>query len=96
MALTQVLVFFDAREKAQVELAEQLIRSSKKKVVPILTAGSWYELAKSWKRTVYFDQKGALTQRFGIRVVPSTVEQIGSKLILTNIPVTEAHNGRRP
>jgi conjugal transfer pilus assembly protein TraW len=96
MGLTQVLVFFDARDIAQIELAEKLIRNSTKKVVPILTAGSWYELAKSWKRTVYFDQKGALTQRFGIRTLPSTVEQIGSKLILTNIPVTEAHNGKRP
>jgi conjugal transfer pilus assembly protein TraW len=90
MPLSQLLVFFDGRDRAQVALAEKLIRDSPKKVVPILTGGSWYDLAKTWKRTVYFDQRGALTQRFAIRSVPATVEQIGSKLILTNIPVTEA------
>jgi hypothetical protein len=35
---------------------------------------------------VYFDQRGLLTQRFGIRRVPATVRRDGNRLLIEEFP----------
>jgi conjugal transfer pilus assembly protein TraW len=87
--LTQRLVFFDGNDPEQVTAIKNLIERSTKTVRPILIAGSWYALAKRWKQTVYFDQQGLLSGRFGVTEVPAIVEQIGEQLVLTQLPPAE-------
>jgi conjugal transfer pilus assembly protein TraW len=89
--LTQILVFFDGRDQEQVKAVKRFVARQVKTVRPILVAGSWYELAKLWKTTVYFDQLGQLTKRFGIQQIPALIEQQGDQLILTQLPAKELH-----
>ena len=46
----------------------------------ILTGGSYLDLMRRWKQTVYYDQQGLLTTRLGIRQVPARVTQDGKRL----------------
>jgi conjugal transfer pilus assembly protein TraW len=87
--LTQRLVFFDGNDREQVDAVKAMIDRSTQAVRPILVAGSWYELAKRWKQTVYFDQQGLLSARFGVTDVPAIVEQVGEQLVLTQMPPSE-------
>ena len=50
------------------------------KVKPILVAGSYLDLMKAWQLSVYFDQQGVLTRKFGITQVPALVSQEGMRL----------------
>ncbi len=77
--LTKRLVFIDARDSRQVDLAKRMIEASPRDKV-ILVAGSWLELTRTWKRQVYFDQRGMLTKRFGLKRVPAVVSQKGTRL----------------
>ncbi|WP_330996376.1 hypothetical protein [Burkholderia cepacia] len=56
---------------------------------PILVAGSWLDLTKSWKTQVYYDQHGSLSKRFGIRAVPALIRQQDKVLVLDEIPAKE-------
>ena len=80
VSLSKRLLFFDARDPRQVARARELIASYGGKVKPILTGGSYLDLMKAWRVTVYFDQQGTLTRRFGIRQVPALVSQEGQRL----------------
>jgi conjugal transfer pilus assembly protein TraW len=51
----------------------------------ILTGGSYLELMRQWKRPVFYDQQGALTEKLGIRHVPALVSQEGNKLKIEEI-----------
>ena len=80
VAMTRWLVFFDARDKRQVALAESLGKRYDWNIKPILVAGAPLELGRSWKRQVYYDQGGYLVSRLGIQNVPALVTQDGSML----------------
>jgi conjugal transfer pilus assembly protein TraW len=88
-SLTKRLVFFDGRDPDQVEAVHQMAQRDRAKVKPILIAGSWLELTKSWKQQVYFDQKGVLSNRFGIQAVPSVISQQGDMLLCQEVPAKE-------
>jgi conjugal transfer pilus assembly protein TraW len=51
--LTQYLLFFDQREKAQVAFARRFIEQSKARVKPILVGGEPLKLMRQWKREVF-------------------------------------------
>lgn len=85
VSLSNWLFFFDARDKAQIRQAEDLIRDRGGRVKPILTAGSYMVLMRQWKRQVYFDQQGALIKKFGIEHVPAIVSQDGKRLRIDEI-----------
>lgn len=85
VSLSKRLVFFDAREPAQVRLAENLIRQHEGRIKPILTGGSYMALMRQWKRSVYYDQDGTLTKKLGIEHVPAIVSQEGKKLRIDEI-----------
>lgn len=87
--LTKKLVFFDGRDAEQVAAVATLMKNSAAKIKPILVGGSWLDLTKAWKTQVYFDQKGVLSARFGLRAVPSVISQQGAALLLQEIPARE-------
>lgn len=88
MAFTKTLVFFDGRDAAQVKAVHAMVLRDAR-VKPILVAGSWLDIGKAWKRQVFFDQRGTLTQRFAISAVPSVIRQQGRALLLEEIPPRE-------
>ena len=73
-------LFFDGRDAAQVRRAKAFMDEASGPVKPILVGGSPLALAERWKRRVYFDQGGRLTQRLGLQAVPATVTQEGTWL----------------
>lgn len=87
--LSKRLVFFDGRDKAQTEAVRRMVAKNAAKVKPILVAGSWFDTSKAWKTQVYYDQQGRLTQRFGVRAVPTVISQQGDMLLLEEIPAKE-------
>ncbi|WP_175914492.1 type-F conjugative transfer system protein TraW [Burkholderia metallica] len=89
VTLRERLVFFDGRDAAQVKAVQEMTARSGDVVKPILTAGSWFDLTKAWKRQVYFDQQGRLTQRFGITRAPAVISQRGNQLLLEEEPAAQ-------
>ena len=87
VSLSKHLLFFDARDRRQVARARELIASHQGKVKPILTAGSYLDLMKSWRTPVYYDQQGVLVRRFGITQVPALVSQEGMRLRIDELEV---------
>ncbi|ONU62354.1 type-F conjugative transfer system protein TraW [Burkholderia cenocepacia] len=87
--LSKRLVFFDGRDPDQAEAVRRMVKKEGPKVKPILVAGSWLDLTKAWKTQVYFDQKGVLSQRFGIHAVPTVISQQGASLLLQEVPAKE-------
>lgn len=83
--MTQYLIFFDQRDKSQVEFAKRFIENSKIRVKPILVAGSPMKLMREWKREVFFDQGGALSRRFQIKQTPAIVSQDNKRLRVDEI-----------
>jgi conjugal transfer pilus assembly protein TraW len=85
VSLSSRLVFFDARDPAQVRTAEALITRFEGRVKPILVGGSYIELMQKWNRRVYYDQTGYLVRRLGIQFVPSVVSQEGMRLRIDEV-----------
>ena len=80
VSLSKALLFIDARDAAQVGRARGILDERGGKVKVILTGGSYLELMRRWKRAVFFDQEGTLTDKLGIRHVPAIVSQEGKRL----------------
>jgi conjugal transfer pilus assembly protein TraW len=80
VSLSRPLFFFDARDAEQVERARRELAEQRGQVKLILTGGSYLDLMRRWKQTVYYDQQGLLTTRLGIRQVPARVTQDGRRL----------------
>ena len=86
MTLARDLLFIDARRDAEVAWALAYRRPAKIVLLagrpldarPPLTAGP-----------VFFDQGGRLAARLGLRFTPALVEQAGSKLRITEIPLAD-------
>ncbi|MCL2590060.1 MAG: type-F conjugative transfer system protein TraW [Betaproteobacteria bacterium] len=89
VSLSRHLLFFDARDKRQVVHARELITAYQGRVKPILTAGSYLSLMQSWRIPVYYDQRGLLTRRLGIRQVPALVSQEGMRLRVDELEVPQ-------
>ena len=85
VSLSKALLFFDARDAAQVGRARNILDERGGKVKLILTGGSYLDLMRRWKRPVYFDQQGSLTEKLGIRHVPALVTQEGKRLRIDEI-----------
>ena len=87
VSLSKHLLFFDGRDREQVRDARALIDHYGGKVKPILIAGSYLDLMKAWQLSVYFDQQGVLTRKFGITQVPALVSQEGMRLRIDELKV---------
>ena len=82
-ALVRDLMFVDGRRAA--EIAWALAHERPAKIV--LLAGRPLELMRRHRRPFFFDQGGRLAARFGLRFTPSLVEQAGTRLRITEVPV---------
>ncbi len=80
ITLSKRLLFFDGDDPKQVKWARSVIDRDPLRVKPILTNGPVLALIKKWKLRLYFDQNGALTERFRIQRVPTMVSQEGKWL----------------
>ncbi|MPW68369.1 type-F conjugative transfer system protein TraW [Moraxella catarrhalis] len=89
MTLSKTMVFFDGRDKEQVQAVRALLVHRSGNFMPILTGGSWYEISKAWKRQVYFDQGGFMAEKMAIEQVPAVVTQQGQQLKISYIPAKE-------
>ncbi|TFW13389.1 type-F conjugative transfer system protein TraW [Massilia arenosa] len=87
VGLSRRLLFFDARDPRQLNLAASLLAERPAKTRPVLVGGSYLDLMKAWKIPVYFDQQGILVKRFGIRQVPALVYQEGRRLRVDELGV---------
>ncbi len=87
VSLSKHLLFFDGSDPQQVGHARALIDHYGGKVKPILVAGSYLDLMKAWQLSVYFDQQGVLTRKFGITQVPALVSQEGMRLRIDELKV---------
>jgi len=77
VSLNETLIFFDARDIVQVAWAKDFLAKTPGQVKPILVAGDWMTLSKTWQRQVYFDVNGNITHRLQITHVPSVVTEQG-------------------
>ena len=84
-ALTRDLLFVDGRRDA--EIAWALAHDRPAKIV--LLAGRPLDLMRQHGRPFFFDQGGRLAARFGIAATPSLVEQAGTRLRITEIPLED-------
>ena len=88
--LTRDLLFIDARREA--EIAWALAHERPAKIV--LLAGRPLDLARRFGAPVFFDQGGRLAARFGLNRTPVLIEQAGSRLRITEVPLgDEGHDG---
>ncbi|WP_287600053.1 type-F conjugative transfer system protein TraW [Thiothrix sp.] len=75
LGLSKVLLFIDGSDAQQLAYADDYYQTSNKPVKVILVGGSYMQVMRQWKRPVYFDQGGYLTQRLAIKHVPTLVYQ---------------------
>ena len=85
VTLARDLLFVDGRREAEVAWALGPDRAAK----IVLLAGRPLELMRRHRRPFFFDQGGRLAARFGLRFTPSLVEQVGTRLRITEIPVVD-------
>lgn len=83
---TKTLIFFDARDAAQVAFARERMDAAPERFKPILTGGSALSLTRAWKRRVYADQDGRLARQLGIAEVPALVYQDGRRFRIDTVP----------
>lgn len=99
MDLSRRMFFIDSREKNQVAwLKEQLTNPLPDQVEPvedriILVGGSPFKLKKELgtehENKVYFDQRGEITSKFGIKASPAVAVQERLKLRIEEIAIIE-------
>lgn len=85
--LPRRLLFFDARDDAQVLRAQELMRRFDGMVKPILVGGRVGDLMRLWKTRLYFDQGGSLSKRLNISHTPAVVSQDGRRLRIEEVAV---------
>ncbi|HJD56490.1 MAG TPA: conjugal transfer protein, partial [Rickettsia endosymbiont of Pyrocoelia pectoralis] len=73
------LIFINGEDREQIDWAV------KQQGKIILVEGSVLELSDQISRSVYFDQGGSLTNKFGIKQTPAIVDQEGSRLKIEEI-----------
>ena len=87
VALPRDLLFFDARDRRQVQQARRLMARPPGRIKPILVGGSYLDLMQAWHTPVYYDQQGRLTRRLGITQVPALVTQDGRRLRIDELEI---------
>ena len=87
VGLSQPLVFFDARDRAQTRAALALRQRHQGRAHLILTGGSYIDFMRHHDLRVYYDQRGLLVRRLGIRQVPALVTQEGRMLRIDELKV---------
>ena len=81
------LVFVDGRRTAELDWATRHWKPNEAKV--IFVAGSPFDAMKPFQRRFWFDQRGALVARFGIRHTPAVVTSADRQLQIAEVPVPD-------
>lgn len=89
--LRHSLIFINGDDIEQVEWALKFSPKGTEDKKIILVNGSPTDLMKKYKTRFYFDQKGIITQRLGVKNVPAYVEQSDNKLKITE---TSLHSSK--
>ena len=84
---TTTLIFYDGDDAEQVKWVQQIDQQCQGKDKLILVNGSVNTQSEQFKKRVFFDQGGRLTQKFNIQHVPATVRQEGKLLRITEIKI---------
>ncbi len=100
MVFDRELIFIDGRSQEQVEWLKARLDGAEQKnkeknntennsleIRIILVGGKILELQEDIGRTLYFDQAGELTNKFGIEQVPAIVVQEGKRLKIQEIKI---------
>ncbi len=85
--LARDLLFVDGRSAAEIAWALAHEDESGRPAKIVLLAGRPLDLMRRHRRPFFFDQGGRLAARFGLRLTPVLVEQAGTRLRITEIPV---------
>ena len=89
VALVRDLLFVDGRREAEIAWALAHEAESGRPAKIVLLAGRPLDLMRQHRRPFFFDQGGRLAARLGLRFTPSLVEQAGSRLRITEVPVED-------
>ena len=87
VSLSSELVFFDSDDEEQKQWVHQRLQKTELPKKLILVNGAPLELSKEWQTPVYFDQRGVLTAKLGIKQVPAVVKQRGKVLQITEVEI---------
>lgn len=79
------LVFVDGRRAEELAWATRRFAPGEAKIV--FVAGSPFDAMKPFQRRFWFDQRGALVTRFGIRHTPAVVTATDTHLRIAEVPV---------
>ena len=90
LTLSKQLLFFDGDDPIQAEWARSILGKYPGQIIPILINGPILTLMEEWHIRLYFDQRGQLTQYFGIQAVPAIVGQEGLILRAREISIPDA------
>jgi len=85
--MPSALVFVDGRRMSELAWATRHWKPGEAKI--IFVAGSPFDAMKPFKRRFWFDQRGALVARFGIRHTPAVVTAADQQLRICEIPIGE-------
>ena len=88
-ALARDLLFVDGRREAEIAWALAQEGESGRAAKIVLLAGRPLVLMRRHGRAFFYDQGGRLAARLGLRFTPSLVEQAGTRLRITEIPVAD-------
>ena len=85
--MSKTLRFIDARRSEELNFALSELKKRKGKVKIILTNGKIISLMKKIKTRLYFDQKGFLVKKFGIKHTPAMVYQEEDMLRISEVVI---------
>lgn len=89
------MLFFDGNDPDQRALALKAIQQLGQKVTPVLVAGPAIDLMEKWKTRLFFDQKGLLVKRFGIKQVPAWVYQEGKQIRIDEVIAPQSEGAQK-
>ena len=78
------LSFFDGDDLKQVEWIKKRLGAFSR---PILVNGDYIEASKKLNTRIYFDQRGVLVDRFGIKALPAIVKQEKRSIYVQQIKI---------
>ena len=93
--LARDLLFVDGRREAEIAWALAREEESGRPAKIVLLAGRPLELMRRHGRPFFFDQGGRLAARLRLSLTPSLVEQAGSQLRITEIPVEDRESANK-
>jgi conjugal transfer pilus assembly protein TraW len=84
--LTKTLCFIDGDDPEQVKWLQNYCAKNRLNKL-ILVNGDYLALSNQLNLRIYFDQRGYLVGRFGIKAVPAVIRQSGQVLYVEEFPV---------